>query len=195
MDFSPDGSLIATANDNRVSLFEREHQWLIRELRGHTARVEAVAFGPAGKILASGTSNGELATWDVATGALIKLRTIKGAVITGVKFMSAGKILTADRSGTVRLWDDGTCQDSCTLAQIDGGLESLAISMDDKWIAAGDENNTVTVWQFDISATSAQLYHSLTLPDKRADDSDFVRGLAFDKTEQDGWPRSVSAVH
>jgi hypothetical protein len=44
----------------------------------------------------------------------------------------------------------------------------------------GDTVNTLTVWRSDLSARSAQLYNSLTLPDSRADGADFIRGLAFD---------------
>jgi WD40 repeat protein len=103
MDFSPDGSLLATANDNRVSLFEREHKWLIREFRGHTARIEAVAFSATERTLASGSASGEVATWDVDTGVLLKLRQANTSQIAGMKYTSGGQILTAgwDPSPTV----------------------------------------------------------------------------------------------
>lgn len=161
MDLSPDGSFLATTNDLSVSLFDREHGWLIREFRGHTASIEAVAFAPTGKIMASGSSNGELATWDIEAGTLLKLRKANNSQIAALKYTSGGKILTAGWDRTVRIWDDGRCQDSCLLAQASESPMSLAVSTDDKWLAIGDAANTVTVWQFDISTLSAHFYHSL----------------------------------
>lgn len=184
MDLSPDGSFLATTNDLSVSLFDREHGWLIREFRGHTASIEAVAFAPTGKIMASGSSNGELATWDIEAGTLLKLRKANNSQIAALKYTSGGKILTAGWDRTVRIWDDGRCQDSCLLAQASESPMSLAVSTDDKWLAIGDAANTVTVWQFDISTLSAHFYHSLTLPDRVPNGGDFIRGIAFDKLER-----------
>lgn len=181
MDFSPDGAFLAVANDYRVSLWDREHKWLLRQLVGHTARVQAVAFGPTGKILASGSSNGEVATWDVETGALLKLRKANSSEIAGLKYTGDGKILTAGWDSTVRIWDDGPCESSCILTHTPGSPQSLAISFDDQFIAMGDTADTVTVWRVDFPRRIAQMYQSLTLSDKGSADSNFIRGIAFDK--------------
>src|SRR5437660_10265528 len=69
MEFSPDSKILAAANDHRVTLWDREHRWLVRELIGHTSEVQALAFAPAAKILASVSGNGELAIWNWDTGS------------------------------------------------------------------------------------------------------------------------------
>jgi WD40 repeat protein len=186
IDFSPDGRFLAASSDHRVSLFEREHKWMIRVFCCHSAGIEAVAFSRTGKLLASGSSNGELAIWDVETGALLKIRSVNTSAITGIRYTATGKILTVGWDNALRIWDDGECKHSCVLAQTSETPESLAVSlavsMNDKWIAVGDSANTVTVWQLEISTRSLQPYHSLAMPDKRPDGADFVRGLAFDQS-------------
>jgi WD40 repeat protein len=181
MDFSPNGAFLAVANDHRVSLWDHEHRWLIRQFVGHTASVRAVAFSPTGKILASGSSEGEVATWDVETGALLKLRKANNSEIAGLKYTSDGKIVTAGWDQTVRIWDDGTCESSCILTHTSGSPQSLAVSFDDQFIGIGDDANTVTVWRIDLPKRTAQIYKTLTLPDEGSPDPSFIRGLAFDK--------------
>ena len=74
--FSPDGRMIASAEDAETSLRgEGRFHILIRELptrrelarlTGHTSRVRALAFTPDGSRLFSGHSNGTTLVWDVA---------------------------------------------------------------------------------------------------------------------------------
>jgi hypothetical protein len=49
MEFSADSKTLAAANGHRVTLWDRECRWLVGELIGHTADVQAIAFAPAGK--------------------------------------------------------------------------------------------------------------------------------------------------
>ena len=80
---------------------------LFRTLTGHTGNVWSVAFSPDGKTLASGSADGTVRLWDVATHRQI------GAPLTGhtdnvwsVAFSPDGKTLaTGSPDHTVRLWD------------------------------------------------------------------------------------------
>ena len=44
----------------------------MKKLKGHDRNVNAVAFSPDGKVLASGAGDNKLILWDVATGDVIK---------------------------------------------------------------------------------------------------------------------------
>jgi WD40 repeat protein len=48
----------------------------VRTLKGHTKTVRSVAFSPDGRLLASGSDDGTVKLWEVATGSLV--RTLEG---------------------------------------------------------------------------------------------------------------------
>jgi RepB DNA-primase from phage plasmid len=50
MAFSPAGAMLAIASDHRISLWDRQHQWLVRSFIGHTGTVQALAFDRSGKV-------------------------------------------------------------------------------------------------------------------------------------------------
>jgi WD40 repeat protein len=183
VDLSPDGALFVAADDHSVSLWDREHKWLLRHLSGHTSQVQAVAFDRQGKTIASGSESGELATWDVETGARLKMRSANSSAIHALKFTSDGKILTAGWDQSVRLWDDDSCSQSCVLVTMESSPMSMALTKDNSLLAIGDTANRVTIWRLDIEKRSAHLYQTLDLPSARTSDdatTPFVRGLAFD---------------
>ena len=64
MSFSPDGLTIATGcDDGKVRLCDTETNQIILSLDGHHARVNAVAFSPDGRTLASCSHGGEVFLW------------------------------------------------------------------------------------------------------------------------------------
>jgi WD40 repeat protein len=80
--FAPDGVLVSTANDGAVLAWNLTPEWKVERTIGTgeagsplTDRVNAVAFSPDGKQLATGSGEpsrgGELKVWDVATGQLL----------------------------------------------------------------------------------------------------------------------------
>ena len=73
-----DGDLYITRND------------VCAQLQGHTTHVRALAFSPCGQQLASGSYDGEVRLWDVATGACVRtLPMLK--CIHNIKFLSNNK--------------------------------------------------------------------------------------------------------
>jgi WD40 repeat protein len=109
LDVSPDGTLLASGgNDNFVRLWNVADGSLVRELSGHTRHVYSVTFHPKGQHLLSGDLIGSVRQWEVATG----------------------KELRAFDAKPLHTYEGGQ--------QVDfGGVRALAISPDEKWLAAG----------------------------------------------------------
>jgi WD40 repeat protein len=108
--------------------------------------VHAVAFAPDGKTLATGSSDGVVKLWDVATGK--ERRTLRGhrGNICSVAFAPDGRTLaTGSYDQTVRLWDARTGQEGVALegqrprpVSTSSGIVVVTFAPDGKTLASTD---------------------------------------------------------
>jgi WD40 repeat protein len=70
LSFSPDGRLVATPADGDigVDLFNVQDGTLVQTIRGHTDKLQAIAFSPDSGRMATGSWDKTVKLWDVATG-------------------------------------------------------------------------------------------------------------------------------
>ena len=98
-------------------------------LEGHKDDVNSVSFSPDGTTLASGSSDGKVKLWDVATGTNIATLHGHWTPVESVSFSPDGKTLASASlyfsffdanldDGTVELWDVATKQNIATLQVI-----------------------------------------------------------------------------
>lgn len=136
---------------------------------GHTDAVVSVAFSPDGRLLASGSWDKSIRTWDVSTGRPIKILTGHAAAVTRIAFSPNGQELASTSSDkSVRIWDVANAKTLRTLTGHAGEVIALAFSPDGKWIATGSKDNTAKVWD---AATGREIFSS------HADD--WVQAVAF----------------
>ncbi len=113
------GTLVAAASwDGSVSVYSgRSGKRLYRVFVG-TDEVSSVMFSPDGRYVVTTTLNGDVQTWDAATGAL--LQTQHDPYDPSVfAFASDGDPLTEDSDSSVRAWDLCTdCQNAVALARL-----------------------------------------------------------------------------
>jgi WD40 repeat protein len=125
-------------------------------LRGHTDQINSVAFGPAGRTIASASNDGTIRLWDVGSHKRLGRPLEARGYIKGVAFSPDGHLLASGSDdGTVRLWDVKTHrQIGRPLARLsepnfnvdNPGFFGVAFSPDGKTLAAGAENDTVWLW-------------------------------------------------
>lgn len=107
---SSDGraALVGTL-DNRVLLLDLESGQLLAQLRGHTARVQAVAFTPDGRSALSGADGGTLRLWSLFNGAEMRPITYTDppdAAAAAVTVSPDGRMgMTALWNDEISLWD------------------------------------------------------------------------------------------
>jgi WD40 repeat protein len=117
----------------------------------HAAGIQAVAFAPDGRTLASGSRDGTVITWDVADPSHPSLRhRLEGNAgsVWAVAYSRDGTLLASGNDdGTVRLWDPPTGRERCTLIGHTGKVRTLAFSRDGSVLATGDAGGTIRLWR------------------------------------------------
>ncbi len=125
---------------------------------GHTMRIEAVAFGGAGKWLASGSADNTVKLWDTETGR--ELRTMSGetgwvksvAVSPDSKLVAAGNL-----KGAIKIWDVGTGNELRNITGHAGSVTALAFSPDGATLASGGVDRTIKLWDVATGAEKKTL--------------------------------------
>jgi RNA polymerase sigma factor (sigma-70 family) len=136
--FSPDGKTLAVAyakgpGDEGIKLLNVDSGKEAASFPGFQA-----TFSPDAKTLATGTLDGVLKLWDVATGAERTSRQAHDGPVTYLAFSPDGKTLATVSNGddTVKLWDVATANERALLKQATQSVQTLAFFPDGKSLAA-----------------------------------------------------------
>jgi WD40 repeat protein len=140
---------------------------------GPLAPVAAVAFDPAGKLLATG-SYGQVVVWDAETAKPIKLLTNVLGAVNDLKFSPNGKLLAVaggqpSAKGDLRLYRVDDWKLLGTLRGHDDVIFSVAFSPDGRRLVSASFDHTLRLWDVEkLSSIRSYAHHS-----------DFVYAVAF----------------
>jgi hypothetical protein len=160
LSFAPDGDRLALASGRRITVWasdagERLAEFRIEPAGGADAAVTALAFGPRGRLLAAGSSDGMLRLWSVADRKLLHQVRAGRVAVTALVFAHDGRLLVSgDEAGGLWLWSPGDGQRLGPLPSARGRLTSLALSRDGRSLAAGirkpDERSELQVLELPV---------------------------------------------
>ena len=118
----------------------------LRQVFQHGGRVNAVAFSPDGKILATASEDGTSQLWDTGTGQKIGPSLQHQGPIVDVAFSPSGKtILTGSEDQTARVWETSTGKLTSSLAHR-GAITVVAFSPDGTRMLTGSNDQSARLW-------------------------------------------------
>jgi len=105
LDWAAVGDLLARGSDKDVEIWDTSTWKAKTTLKGHTDYVNSVSWSPDGKRLASGSDDGTVKIWDVASGQNVASVNLIDVVL-GVSWSPNGKyVAIASADHNVYVWD------------------------------------------------------------------------------------------
>jgi WD40 repeat protein/outer membrane murein-binding lipoprotein Lpp len=150
-------------------------------LLGHTGRVNAVAWSPDGKLIASCGQDGLVKFWDPGSGKEIASVVAHGGGAAALVFSVRGELLaTAGADGTVKLWDVASRKIVATFFGHLGTVRAVAIAPDVSSLVSAGDDGTVRFWDVASRRATATRWGRPRSREPAADDpSQFVRSIAY----------------
>ncbi|HIN86114.1 MAG TPA: WD40 repeat domain-containing protein [Myxococcales bacterium] len=109
--FSPDGELLATVQGRRkVVIYQTEIQKKLKDLRGNTTRIQAIAFHPNGRAILTLDKHGSLRAWSIQDGTLLSSANAGRGVPTTLDVAANGDLVLTggiDPQGSAKLFSLG----------------------------------------------------------------------------------------
>jgi len=156
--FSPNGRFVAGSNlDRFLRIWDVRSGQLVGKWNDHEGSIRCIAFTPDGEELVSGCWDGMIRSWNV--GSLKSLT--RSGLSPGKRKWEPG--IVAKRYER-QDFDRYTVSLLCALIALylitlssQGGVRSVAISSDGKWVATGPSDKYVSIWDMHTAVQQCTL--------------------------------------
>lgn len=147
--YSPDGSRIVTASDDRTARVWDAHtgaQLLV--LSGHVAGVASAAFAPDGRHIVTASNDNTARIWDARTGRTVRVLSGHVGFVWGAVYSPDGTtVATIGTDKTARIWDASSGALISVLTGHVGILYSAAYSPDGSHLLTTSLDRTARIWE------------------------------------------------
>ena len=150
LDFSPDGSMLASGSmDDTGLVFDPRSGGQLLQVKGHKGDVNAVRFSRDGRRLVTASDDHSLALWDLSSGRMqAHMKGHAGIVFDAVFSPDGQHVASSSEDGSVRIWDAFGGDFIRALQSITGAVMKLAYSSDGASLIAGSGTTpfAVPIW-------------------------------------------------
>ncbi|HEY5921606.1 MAG TPA: CARDB domain-containing protein, partial [Kofleriaceae bacterium] len=161
---SPDGKAASASADKTARIWNAQTGALLFTLTGHTAQVNVVAFSPSGTEVVTGSDDGTLRFWNVATGQEIA-RITTGSKVGDAGYSADGLYVVSSDAASVLpglgyLWERATLAGVRTFYHATengtgtspGTFTGIAISPDRTMVAATQPSGRIRIFGSGLTA-------------------------------------------
>jgi eukaryotic-like serine/threonine-protein kinase len=145
--FSPDGQILATADNNTtITIWDSKTGQMRKKLRGHTRLISSLAFSPDGEKLASASWDSTVIVWNLDSGQpTTRLQGHMRSVLCVAFSPDGRRLATSSEDQSVKLWDVDTGQEVLTLHGHTDIVPSVAFSPNGNRLATAGADGVVAI--------------------------------------------------
>lgn len=126
--------------------------------KGHSKKVNTLAFSPDGQLLATASDDNTIRIWSVHTGR--KLKVLKGHTdnVLCIDFSPDGrKLLSGSRDSQIKLWNITSAKEIRTFKSHKSSVNSVKFSPKGDYFISGSSDNSVRYWKINKKKSIAVL--------------------------------------